>query len=50
MAEVDKDHSGGIDFDEFLYMMTEKIGQRDTKEQLMKAFHIIDHDKNVNNI
>ncbi|XP_078164631.1 putative calcium-binding protein CML13 [Carex rostrata] len=46
MAEVDKDHSGGIDFDEFLYMMTEKIGQRDTKEQLMKAFRIIDHDKN----
>ncbi|KAF3326506.1 putative calcium-binding protein CML8 [Carex littledalei] len=46
MAEVDKDRSGGIDFDEFLYMMTEKIGERDTKEQLMKAFRIIDHDKN----
>jgi calcium-binding protein CML len=49
MAEVDKDKSGGIDFNEFLYMMTEKIGERDTKEELMKAFRIIDHDKNVNN-
>ncbi|KAJ4750458.1 Calmodulin [Rhynchospora pubera] len=46
MAEVDKDRSGGIDFDEFLYMMTEKIGERDTKEELMKAFRIIDQDKN----
>jgi Ca2+-binding EF-hand superfamily protein len=47
IADVDKDGSGAIDFDEFVYMMTAKIGERDTKEELMKAFHIIDHDKNV---
>ncbi|XP_059457469.1 caltractin [Corylus avellana] len=46
IADVDKDGSGAIDFDEFVYMMTAKIGERDTKEELMKAFHIIDHDKN----
>lgn len=43
IAEVDKDGSGAIDFDEFVHMMTAKIG----KEELMKAFQIIDQDKNV---
>jgi len=47
IAEVDKDGSGAIDFDEFVHMMTAKFGERDTKEELMKAFHIIDQDKNV---
>ncbi|KAF3615880.1 Caltractin [Capsicum annuum] len=46
IAEVDKDGSGAIDFDEFVHMMTAKFGERDTKEELMKAFHIIDQDKN----
>ncbi|KAJ7944420.1 centrin2 [Quillaja saponaria] len=46
IADVDKDGSGAIDFDEFAYMMTAKIGERDTKEELMKAFNIIDQDKN----
>ncbi|CAN1814640.1 Red chlorophyll catabolite reductase, chloroplastic [Linum perenne] len=47
IADVDKDGSGAIDFDEFVHMMTAKIGERDTKEELMKAFRIIDNDKNV---
>lgn len=47
IADVDKDGSGAIDYDEFEHMMTAKIGERDTKEELMKAFHIIDQDKNV---
>lgn len=47
IAEVDKDGSGAIDFDEFCHMMTAKFGERDTKEELMKAFYIIDQDKNV---
>lgn len=47
IADVDKDGSGAIDFDEFVHMMTAKIGERDSKEELMKAFHIIDQDKNV---
>ncbi|KAL2520627.1 putative calcium-binding protein CML20 [Forsythia ovata] len=46
IAEVDKDGSGAIDFDEFCFMMTAKFGERDTKEELMKAFNIIDQDKN----
>ncbi|KAL0535959.1 hypothetical protein IC582_024889 [Cucumis melo] len=46
IADVDKDGSGAIDYDEFEYMMTAKIGERDTKEELTKAFDIIDYDKN----
>ena len=47
IADVDKDGSGAIDYDEFEHMMTAKIGERDTKEELMKAFNVIDLDKNV---
>lgn len=46
IADVDKDGSGAIDFDEFVHMMTDKMGERDTKEELMKAFRIIDQDEN----
>ncbi|KAL6338971.1 hypothetical protein AAG906_024122 [Vitis piasezkii] len=46
IADVDKNGSGAIDFDEFAHMMTAKIGERDSKEELMKAFHIIDQDQN----
>ncbi|XLR31635.1 hypothetical protein S83_059535, partial [Arachis hypogaea] len=46
IADVDKDGSGAIDHEEFEFMITVKIGERDTKEELMKAFQIIDQDKN----
>ncbi|KAK4791502.1 hypothetical protein SAY86_031915 [Trapa natans] len=46
IEDVDKDGSGSIDYDEFEHMMTAKIGERDTKEELMKAFRIIDQDNN----
>ena len=46
-ADLDKDGSGAIDYEEFEYMMTTKIGERDSKEVLMKAIHIINHDQNV---
>lgn len=46
IADVDKDGSGAIDFDEFVHMMTAKIGERDSKEELMKAFQVIDQDRN----
>ena len=46
MAEVDKNNSGTIDFEEFVHMMTTKFGERDSKDELSKAFKIIDHDNN----
>ncbi|CAA2953555.1 EF hand calcium-binding family [Olea europaea subsp. europaea] len=45
IADVDKDGSGASDFDEFCYMMTTKFGERDTKVELVKAFHIIDQNQ-----
>ncbi|RWR90083.1 putative calcium-binding protein CML20 [Cinnamomum micranthum f. kanehirae] len=47
IRDVDKDGSWAIDFDEFVHMMTAKIGERDTKEELTKAFRIIDQHNNV---
>ncbi|XP_028760484.1 caltractin [Neltuma alba] len=46
IADVDKDGSGSIDYKEFEHMMTAKIGERDTRDELLKAFQIIDGDKN----
>jgi len=46
IADVDKDGSGTIDFDEFVHMMTAKIGERDSREELTRAFREIDQDKN----
>jgi len=46
IAEVDKDGSGTIDLDEFVHMMTDKMGERDARDELHKAFRIIDQDGN----
>ena len=40
MADLDKDGSGKIDFDEFINMMTAKMSDRDTKEDLQKVFRL----------
>lgn len=45
IADIDKDGSGTIDFDEFLQMMTSKMGERDSKEEIMKAFRLFDDDE-----
>ena len=44
IADIDKDGSGTIDFEEFLQMMTAKMGERDSKEEIMKAFKLFDDD------
>ena len=43
--DIDKDGSGTIDFDEFLQMMTAKMGERDSREEIMKAFRLFDDDE-----
>jgi Ca2+-binding EF-hand superfamily protein len=47
MADLDKDGSGKIDFDEFINMMTAKMSDRDTREDLQKVFRLFlgDDDK-----
>lgn len=45
IADVDKDGSGVIDFPEFLDMMTQKMQERDPREEMMKAFRLFDDDE-----
>ncbi|KAG4920905.1 hypothetical protein JHK85_050468 [Glycine max] len=40
IADLDKDGSGAIDYEEFEYMMTTKIGERDSKEGKISASDI----------
>ena len=42
IKEVDRDDSGTIDFNEFVTMMTAKMGDRDSREEIMKVFDLFD--------
>ena len=44
IADIDADGSGTIDFNEFLDMMTAKMGDRDSTEEIIKAFKLFDDD------
>ncbi|EDV24856.1 uncharacterized protein TRIADDRAFT_25393 [Trichoplax adhaerens] len=45
LSEVDKDGSGTIDFDDFLQLMTQKMTEKDPKEEILKAFRLFDDDE-----
>jgi hypothetical protein len=47
IADIDKDGSGIIDFEELLQMMTTKMGEHDSKEEIMKAFCLFDDDESI---
>merc|ERR1711966_222637 len=47
--DVDTDGSGCIEFAEFLQMMTGKMGEKDTREDIEKVFKLFDDD-NTNKI
>ena len=40
IADIDKDGSGTIDFEEFLQMMTAKMGERDSKASSLSTLQI----------
>ena len=40
VADVDKDENGSIEFDEFVDMMTSRMANRDSKEEVMKVFRL----------
>ncbi|KAK7922611.1 hypothetical protein WMY93_009513 [Mugilogobius chulae] len=44
VADIDKEGSGTIDFDDFLSMMTAKMTEKDSKEEILKAFRLFDDD------
>merc|ERR1712230_12016 len=42
VADVDNDGNGIIEFSEFLGMMTAKMGEKDTREDIEKVFKLFD--------
>jgi len=45
IGDIDKDGSGSIDFEEFLDMMTAKMSDKDSREDIMKVFNLFDDDQ-----
>ena len=45
ISEIDADGSGEIDFGEFLDMMTARMSDKDTRDDINKVFRIFDDDK-----
>lgn len=45
IADIDKNGSGTVDFSEFLEMMTVKMGERDSRDEMLKAFRLFDDDE-----
>merc|ERR1712201_47657 len=44
VTDVDNDGNGTIEFAEFLAMMTGKMGEKDTREDIEKVFKLFDDD------
>lgn len=45
IAELDKDGSGQIEFDEFFYMMTTRPSDNETRDEVHKVFITFDVQK-----
>ena len=45
ISDLDEDGSGTIDFDEFLDMMTARMSDKDSREDIQKVFKLFDDDK-----
>ena len=44
ISDLDKNKSGTIDFEEFLDMMTARMSDKDTREDITKVFRLFDDD------
>lgn len=42
IADLDADGSGQIDFEEFLELMTARVSDKDTRENIRKIFNLFD--------
>ena len=42
ISDLDADGSGQIDFDEFLHLMTARISDKDSREDIRKVFNLFD--------
>ncbi|XP_077291762.1 uncharacterized protein LOC143915164 isoform X2 [Arctopsyche grandis] len=45
IADIDKEGTGKVTFDDFLSLMTIKMAEKDIKEEIMKAFKLFDDDE-----
>ena len=45
ITDLDKNKSGNIDFEEFLDMMTARMSDKDTREDIAKVFRLFDDDE-----
>lgn len=45
LADIDKDANADITLDDFIRMMTGKMGDRDSHEEIMKVFKLFDEDE-----
>ena len=50
LADIDKNGNANIDFDEFIDMMTAKMSDKDTREDLEKVFELFLGDDNADKI
>merc|ERR1711881_95496 len=46
VTDIDNDGNGTIEFSEFLMMMTAKMGEKDTREDIEKVFKLFDDNTN----
>ena len=42
ISDLDADGSGQIDFEEFLHLMTARVSDKDTRENIRKIFNLFD--------
>ncbi|ETE66816.1 Centrin-2, partial [Ophiophagus hannah] len=45
ILEIDKEGTGKITFSDFLGVMTQKMAEKDSKEEILKAFKLFDDDE-----
>lgn len=45
IADVDNEGSGKLSFDDFLELMSMKMAEKDSKEEILKAFRLFDDDE-----
>lgn len=45
IADIDKEGSGKLSFDDFLELMSMKMAEKDSKEEILKAFRLFDDDE-----
>merc|ERR1719219_1669209 len=45
MSEVDKENAGKLSLENFTVLMANKMAEKDTKEEILKAFKLFDDDE-----